>query len=248
MLSRLISRLTGRAARRSSAVAPEAVPPGGGIPVPDGICSIIGDVHGCAGALARLLPQLPGRIFLVGDIIDRGEESAAVIDMLMARPDLTCLMGNHERMLLDFLADPAAAGPAWLRYGGLQTLASFGIGGDLKDLAGLRDRLAAAMGPARIAWLGALPLYHVTGNVAITHAGADPARPLEGQSRSLLWGHEACGSQARIDGLWIVQGHVILPAPEIAGGVIRIDTGAYAGGALSAAVLGDGPVRFIATR
>jgi serine/threonine protein phosphatase 1 len=214
--------------------------------VTDRVVSVVGDVHGSADALNRLLPQLPGQIVLVGDLIDRGEDSGAVIDTVMARPDIICLMGNHEAMLLAFLDDPVEAGPRWLRNGGLQTLASFGVRGGLSapDLPGLRDRLARAMTDARVDWLRERPLFWRTGNLVVTHAGADPARPIEDQSRTLLWGHPDCGQRPRQDGLWIAKGHDIVPEPYAEAGVIAVDTGAYAGGPLTAAILGDGPVRF----
>ncbi len=95
-------------------------------PVPEGVVSVVGDVHGCARQLRDLLKRLPGQIVLVGDLVDRGEESKAVLDMVMARTDVISLMGNHEEMLLAFLNNPEGAGAAWLRHGGLQTLASYG--------------------------------------------------------------------------------------------------------------------------
>ena len=69
---------------------------------------------------------------MVGDYVDRGEDSAGVLRTLFARrddPKLICLTGNHEEMLLSFLDQPVEKGERWLRYGGMQTLASFGVGG-----------------------------------------------------------------------------------------------------------------------
>jgi serine/threonine protein phosphatase 1 len=215
---------------------------------PDGIVSVVGDVHGCDARLARLLAGLPGQIVLVGDLIDRGDQSAAVIDRMMGRPDIISLMGNHEEMLLDFLDDPELAGRRWLRNGGLQTLASFRVSGDLTaaGLPRLRDGLAQALGAERTQWLRDRPLFWTSGNLAVTHAGPDPLLPLAEQHEQLLWGHPACGRAPRGDGLWIAHGHQVVDRPQVAGGVIRMDTGAYAGGPLTAAVIGDGPVRFVA--
>lgn len=233
----LIRRLLSRTAPASGQLAH---------PAPEGVVSVVGDVHGCARLLRDLLTRLPGQIVLVGDLVDRGEDSRAVLDLVMARTDVISLMGNHEEMLLAFLDNPEGAGAAWLRHGGLQTLASYGVSGDLTSagLPRLRDGLARAMGDAQIAWLRARPLFHRSGNLAVTHAGADPARPIADQGRALIWGHPDCGRVTRADGLWIAQGHVVISEPAIRNGVIRVDTGAYAGGPLSAVVLGDGPVRF----
>jgi serine/threonine protein phosphatase 1 len=132
----------------------------------------------------------------------------------------------------------------------LQTLASFGVGGDLSaaGLPGLRDRLARAMGDARIDWLAVRPGYWLSGNLAVTHAGPDPARPIPHQDRTLQWGHPDCGRRARADGMWVAHGHVIVPEATLGLGIIRMDTGAYAGGPLSAVVLGDGAPRVEVSR
>ncbi len=200
---------------------------------------------------ARAAVGVPAAGVLVGDLIDRGEDSRAVIDRVMADDRITCLMGNHEAMALAFLDDPVAQGPRWLRNGGLQTLASFGVGAvhDGADAAGLRrarNSFAQALGEARIAWLRARPLIWQSGNVAVTHAGADPAVALDAQeARALLWGHPDFGKLPRDDGQWVVHGHVIVDAPHAQAGRIAVDTGAYATGRLSAALIEPGRVTFV---
>ena len=217
---------------------------------PERVVSVVGDVHGCVALLKSLLPQLPGQVVLVGDLIDRGDESRAVLDFVIEQQDIVSLMGNHEAMLLAFLDDPIEAGKRWMRNGGLQTLASFGVGGDLSmaKLPRLRDSLALAMGDDRIDWLRNRPLFWTCGNLVVCHAGADPRRPLVEQSRTLLWGHPECGRTPRSDGLWIAHGHVIVEEASVGAGVIRVDTGAFAGGPLSAAILGEGEPRIISCK
>lgn len=213
---------------------------------------VAGDVHGEFDLLQRLLEQLdPGLpVVLTGDYIDRGGNSAPVLRFLAERPQYTCLMGNHEAMLLKFLDDPCSGAAAWLRHGGLRTLSSFEIRAPEADLsrAGLTDlrgRLEDAMGGELIGWLRGLPLWHRNGNVAVVHAGADPAQPVEGQSpRHLLWGHPDFTRKRRADGIWVVHGHTIVPKPEARHGRISVDTGAYATGCLSAAVITQGSVEF----
>ena len=219
-------------------------------PAPDTPLFVIGDVHGCADHLRVLLDRAPAdaAIVCVGDLVDRGPDSAAVLRMLRDRDDVACLMGNHETMMLDFLRDPLGRGRHWLRHGGVETLASFGLRGSLRseDAPDLRDRLRDALGPATEDWLAQLPPMIRSGNVALVHAGADPARPLEEQRRSdLIWGHAEFGRRARDDGQWVVRGHIVVDEPEVRQGVISIDTGAYATGRLTALHL-DGPVaRFL---
>lgn len=220
---------------------------------PDAPMAVIGDVHGRADLLEKLLGQIgtDRALFCVGDYVDRGDRSADVLALLQERPDITCLRGNHEEMLLAFLEDPDSTGPRWLRYGGLQTLASFGIRGlsDTSrgaDLIQARDRLRVAMGDAMIAWLGDMPLWHLSGNVAVTHAGADPHCPIDEQSAGrLLWGHPDFFKSARRDGVWVVHGHTIVDAASARSGRISVDTGAYATGRLTAALIGPDGVEFI---
>lgn len=218
----------------------------------------VGDIHGRIDLLdrmvARMRDTLPEAVpVFVGDYVDRGEHSAAVISRLMQLTDAgaVCLMGNHEQMLLDYLDDPEGRGGLWLRNGGLQTLASFGVGGVSLSTRGLelaraRDELVVRMGEAMIGWLRARPLSWTSGTVAVVHAGADPALPLDLQDpRNLLWGHKDFRRKARTDGLWIVHGHTIVPEPAVEGGRIAIDTGAYATGLLSGVMLAGSDMAFL---
>jgi len=223
----------------------------------------IGDLHGRRDLLEDLVGQIDDMapettIVFVGDYIDRGEDAAGVLGLLRStefypRRQTICLMGNHEHMLLGFLEDPERNGPVWLRNGGLQTLASFGVGrgqGALQGsrICGARDELAAAMGEDLIGWLKARPSHWITGNVAVTHAGADPRRPIGDQElRNLIWGHRDFGAVPRPDGIWVVHGHTIVPAPKIAAGHIAIDTGAYATDRLTAAHVTRDGVAFLSS-
>ncbi len=214
----------------------------------------VGDVHGCDRLLDRLLKRLDGvnhpeaLLVMMGDYVDRGEETARALRRLVvlsraAGELMHCMMGNHEQMLLDMLDDPVTHGPRWLRHGGLQTLASYRAQMSPQDRSdkawyAMRDQLAAKMGDDTIRWLQDLPLYWQNGNVAAVHAGADPALPIADQeSRSLLWGHPDFERKTRDDGLWIVHGHSIVASPQPVAGRIPTDTGAYATGILSAALV-----------
>ncbi|WP_114963967.1 metallophosphoesterase [Tritonibacter mobilis] len=224
-------------------------------PRPDQPLAVIGDVHGCLILLQDLLARIPAgmQVFLAGDYIDRGEDSAGVLRFLMSRPDLICLRGNHEAMLLQFLDDPERYGARWLRNGGLQTLASFRVAAqpnaERAELHSCRDALAEAMGTELIQWLKALAPSHLSGNVLITHAGADPAVAPDYQDPDVLaWGHADFAKKPRRDGIWVVHGHVIQNQPSALKGRIAVDTGAYATGRLTAALIApDQPVQFLTT-
>lgn len=227
--------------------------------------AVIGDIHGRADLLDRLLEKLAGsapdhRVIFVGDYIDRGDQSAQVLERLRSLqqdshgdPAPICLTGNHEVMLLAFLDGPAESGARWLRFGGLQTMASYGItppaGQDVTEAEWLaaRDGLRAAMGPQTEEWLRGLPYQWQSGNVATVHAAADPARPMSEQDpETLAWGHRAFESEPRSDGIWIVHGHTVVDSPLQAQGRLSIDTGAYATGRLTAALIGpDGSLDYL---
>lgn len=225
---------------------------------PDRPLAVIGDVHGRDDLLGQLLDRLAEEapdhaVILVGDLLDRGEQSAEVLRRVAAAPEIICLQGNHEVMCLEFLDEPERLGMRWLQNGGLQTLASFGVGtgGSLSNpeaLRAARDRLALAMGDELIDWIRARPHVWQSGNVVVTHAGADPSRAIaEQDARSLLWGHAAFGKVPRADGLWVVHGHRITPEPRSEGGRIAVDTGAYATGQLTAALIAPGTLHFLST-
>ena len=224
---------------------------------PDQLLYIIGDVHGRDDLLVRILakieadtarhPDARPALVLVGDYVDRGDESAAVLRrvqlMDQQSESVICLMGNHERMMLDFIDDPAGTGARWLRHGGLQTLSSFGIGGVTDTSAPEALEVAArqlvqAMGPELLVWVRDLALDWTSGNVVVTHAALDPDLPLAVQpDRVKLWGHPEFMQRARRDGVWVARGHVVIDLPVAAQGRISVDTGAVFSGRLTAAVL-----------
>ncbi len=248
-------------------------------PEPDRPLYLIGDVHGRADLLQRLFDlidadqaaaglQHPLAVFL-GDYIDRGPDSRRVLQSLQAMQrhlgadpeaegEMLCLMGNHERMMLDFLDSPVEIGPRWLRNGGVQTLESFGLDGVTEDahpdvLEAARDALAEALEAGQPdgleTWLRALPLIAQSGNVALVHAGCDPSLPIDGQPPgALLWGHPEFLIRPRKDGVWVAHGHTVVSRPSVAEGRIALDTGAYFSDRLTAAILVPGaPVRFLST-
>ena len=211
----------------------------------------IGDIHGRADLLKRALRNIKDtQIVCVGDYVDRGDDSAEVLRLLYARPDVVCLSGNHEEMMLHFLDHPQKHGPRWLRYGGLQTLASFGVPGASEAASGaaldvIAEKLKEAMGEDLILWLRNRPVFWQSGNVAVVHAAADPAEPIDMQTTETLhWGHVDFESTQREDNIWVLHGHTIIDTPLADRGRISIDTGAYATGRLTAAWVSSEGVTF----
>lgn len=239
---------------------PSATPEIPPLPRLDAPVCIIGDIHGRADLLDRLLAMIPAdpaaRLIFAGDYVDRGPDSARVLQQLQALTragKAICLMGNHERMLLDAIDRPRAAGQRWLLNGGDATLQSLGGGGRLPGedeaarMAALAAQLQALLPEGVEDWLRQLPLWWRDQGLAVVHAGADPALAIEDQPEAtLLWGHRRFG-QPRADGLWIAHGHVIVAEPKAEAGRIALDTGAWSSGHLTAAWIEAGQVRFYTT-
>jgi len=225
----------------------------------------VGDIHGHARLLDRLLtiieadasaqapPNRPLLIFL-GDYVDRGPGSAEVIDRLLGLKadgafEVRLLKGNHEQALLRFLADPPS-GEGWTRFGGLATLASYGVhlDGPALDDAGwhhVRDRFAAALPQPHRRFYETLETLLTVGDYAFVHAGVRPGRTLDQQSEDdLLWIRKDFLRRGLKFEKVIVHGHTPTEAPEITPHRIGLDTGAYISGVLSAVRL-NGQAPFV---
>jgi serine/threonine protein phosphatase 1 len=217
----------------------------------------IGDVHGCLEKLLKLeqrlvedADQFSGTklIVMLGDYIDRGSDSAGVIEHLCAGPPdgmkRLCLAGNHEALLLDSLADPRMF-EFWMDFGAQATLLSYGL--DIHHLrTGMRfdtERIATelrqAIPEAHLAFIEALPASLSTPEYFFAHAGVRPGTALaEQKERDLMWIRD---SFIRYEGApfdkKIVHGHTPAPKPVVTPIRIGIDTGAYLDGKLTAARL-----------
>lgn len=227
---------------------------------PEEAFTAVGDIHGRYDLLMRLMDRIgagqgAGRLVFLGDYVDRGEDSAQVLQALFwlqeNAPGTVCLRGNHEDMVLSFLEDPLHHGPAWQQHGGRQTLACYGIapvspGAPHTDWLAARDSLQGKMGPRLIDWLRNLPAIWQSGNVAVVHAAADPARPIGAQEdQDLIWGHRDFLQVPRRDGTWIIHGHTIVQEVVANQGRIGVDTGAFATGRLSAVAVAEGEFKVL---
>lgn len=190
---------------------------------------VIGDVHGHYDTLMTLLdaiaPTRDDAIYFLGDLIDRGPQSAKVVEFVK-QSSYPCLLGNHEQMLLDILGDGEIYGPAlqaWLYSGGHSTVNSYGENG---------------VNPDHIEWMRTLPTYIDLGDVWLVHAGVHPRMPIEKQtSEQFCWIRDEFHSMANpyFPDKLIITGHTItFTLPGVQPGKIArgrgwldIDTGAY---------------------
>lgn len=228
----------------------------------------IGDIHGRADLLERMEALIdadavnaPERrvIIFLGDYIDRGLESAQVIDRLIETPqsgfERVFLCGNHEEAMLNFLEN-AADGPLWLGNGGDAALYSYGV--RIKTALPYAERLATLQADLRtkvpashLAFLRGLKRMHAEGDYLFVHAGVRPGVAIEAQSADdLIWIREPFLSARGDLGKIVVHGHTINAdgeQPEIRPNRIGIDTGAYATGKLTCLVLEGESRRFLQT-
>ena len=213
----------------------------------------IGDVHGRIDLLAGLLaairldnaqrPAAEVILVLLGDLIDRGPSSAALVEQCMAftrrYQRFVVLKGNHEAMLVDAMNGSFPALAFWLRHGGAQTLASWGVPADVIGRDASRDHIAAAkelIPDTVLTWLKNLPLTYRRGNCLFVHAGIRPGVPLAKQDPvDLLWIREDFIGSTAPSPFVVVHGHTIITTePVLCHGRIGVDTGAFRTGRLSA--------------
>ena len=210
----------------------------------------IGDIHGRRDLLDILIDHIrdyhglvhagPAELMFLGDYVDHGPDSKGVIDRLMAGVDgfqTTCLLGNHEAMLLECLyTRNRLVWDTWISNGGSATLASLGVphkDGDVDP-----DQLVSALGEDRIQWLDHLPLWQKRAGYIFVHAGIVPGVPVEDQlPKDLLWIRGRFLDSDADHGATVIHGHTPGDAPVIKPNRICVDTATASGGLLTAAVL-----------
>jgi serine/threonine protein phosphatase 1 len=228
---------------------------------------VIGDIHGRLDLLQQLHGEIrndraalgPAPVEVVvylGDYIDRGAESAQVIDYLIADPlpDMAAvhLLGNHDEALLRFL-DDAGVGPTWAQFGGESTLLSYGVrfAPDKIGMArweDMRQQLRQTMPQSHVDFLRNCDLSAVAGDYFFCHAGVRPGVPVDQQSREdLLWIRDAFLSSTADHGKFVIHGHTPTESPDVRHNRIGVDTGAFASGVLTAVVLEGQSRRFLCT-
>lgn len=207
---------------------------------------VVGDIHGQMDRLEDALDWIvndggaDARIVFLGDYVDRGPESRAVLDLMIEARDLgrpwTMLLGNHEDLFLRFLKTPLDTHPrmrsdiSWLSpvIGGAETLASFGVTADPSaDPVAICDKARKAVPQAVRDFMAGLPRYFATQDALFVHAGIRPGIPLAQQDpEDLIWIRHDFLDDQRDHGTLVVHGHTPVDIPCHFGNRINCDGGA----------------------
>ncbi len=198
----------------------------------------IGDIHGCHRALQTMLeliqPSPDDVIVTLGDYVDRGPDSKAVIGTLLELKNshnFIHLMGNHEIQMIRAL-DTDHDRDRFLSdlCGGMDTLRSYG--GSFDDIP-----------EAHWEFIKSAKLYHELENHILVHAGLEATIPVDEQDRETYYYQRFHCQKAHISGKKVICGHSIQgDVPTDLGHSICIDTCAYGGGWLSALDIDTGRI------
>lgn len=220
----------------------------------------VGDVHGRLDLLVPLAEAIEAdnaarekadsTVILLGDLIDRGPDSAGVIAaarMWAKQRPVRILMGNHEEMLLDSLTDVEVL-KQFIRHGGRETALSYGIAPEAytaAEIDELQAMLVSAVPPEDIAFIEGFEDAVGIGGYLFVHAGVMPELTMADQRPAhLRWIREPFLSYAGDHGRMVVHGHTVTEEPDLRANRIGIDTGAYESGRLTALCL-EGEARWL---
>jgi serine/threonine protein phosphatase 1 len=221
--------------------------------IEDGPTYAVGDVHGCATKLRKLLKLVRDdaaereiekpRIVFIGDYIDRGPDSYGTLEILeQCRNDKSIealfLYGNHENMMLNSIYSSEFKA-SWDRNGGVMTVESF-----LDHGASVKEAMIRFKGLFEVMEFGFETSSHV-----FVHAGLNPRLPRHFQRVvDVLWTRYQ--GESTLSSKTVVHGHTIVgTTPVVTSGRVMIDTGAFKGGPLTAVFIegADASPRFIQT-
>ncbi|MBU1175690.1 MAG: metallophosphoesterase [Alphaproteobacteria bacterium] len=216
----------------------------------------VGDIHGCHDKYSRIEAAIVADaerrsrgavIVVLGDVVDRGPDSRAVIEHLLAAPphgiDRFVLSGNHEAMMASFFDRPSHS-HTWLSFGGAETLMSYGIDTGRWQIERVKSKLIhyqlQTFIPAEhMSFVAERPHLVRFGKLVCVHAAIDRSCSLSEQTeRDLLWtrpGPETDADNGEMSGYVVVHGHTPVKDVFVSPLRINLDTGAFAGGPLSAA-------------
>lgn len=213
---------------------------------------VVGDVHGRLDLLELLLVMIEDdcrkrrkvstTIVFLGDLIDRGPDSAGVVEFLRSyRPAFAqtmFLMGNHEEVMLRVLDGDGELLAKWVSFGGAECIRSYGV--DPASLKGMLpadaiELLKSRVPPNHHKFLASFADTLSFGSYLFVHAGIRPGTSLFDQSQTdLRWIRNPFLDDNREHGYVVVHGHTISEQVEQLPNRIGIDTGAYRTGVLTA--------------
>ncbi|MGE5839801.1 MAG: metallophosphoesterase family protein [Deltaproteobacteria bacterium] len=194
---------------------------------------IVGDIHGCLDMLKRLMGTIEwrpeaDRLIFLGDFIDRGPQSKGVVDYVIETCSLServeCLMGNHERILVDFM-DGKDANTFFIN-GGMATLNSYRS--DQHKYGGF------LIPDEHLSFFRSLKLVIELEDYYVVHAGFRPGVPIESQNpEDILWIRDSFIFSNYYFGKRVIFGHTPFAQPLIMENKIGLDTGAVYGNRLT---------------
>ena len=156
----------------------------------------VSDIHGDLDKLERMMELIrfsdADHLYIIGDVIDRGVMGVDILRWIMAAPNMTMLLGNHEQMCLDTLGpkNEFGARDLWRQNGGMPTYRELLYhrmpterGLILRFLAGLPDHLDLEVSRRKFHLVHGCPSEY-------THLGSCDSRQQESLSRH----HLHCGA------------------------------------------------------
>ncbi len=224
---------------------------------------VIGDIHGRLDLFEAMIDAIEAddaegvaaktTVVLLGDLVDRGPESAQVIartKLWQQQREVRVLAGNHEEMFLQSF-DSVDVLRHFLKHGGHETILSYGLSSQqMKTLTveAMFELLPDLVSQAERDYIAGFEDLIVAGDYLFVHAGIDPASPIDHQKRSdLLWIRERFLKHEGPLEKVVVHGHTIFDHVMDCGNRIGVDTGAYRSGVLTALVLEGDQKRYLQT-
>lgn len=222
--------------------------------VPDGErYYVIGDIHGRCDLFDELILAIEeddrnagdadSTVILLGDLVDRGPESARVIETARQwgkRRKVRYIAGNHEEMFLESFEDKEML-RHFLKHGGKETVLSYGIKKKRYNeltMKELQAELHELVPKKHRKFLAAMEDIVVAGDYVFVHAGINPKHSIEEQKPSdLRWIRDRFLKHREPFSHVVVHGHTIFEDIEYTDYRIGIDTGAFRTGNLTALVL-----------
>lgn len=225
----------------------------------------IGDIHGRDDLFASLIDKIIAddaarekartTLILLGDLIDRGPDSASVVERAMGLSQyfdkVSLLIGNHEECFLAAMTGDLRRVRYFVRIGGDATIKSYWrddaayAAASFEELA---ETIPSLVPQSHVDFLGQGEDLVQIGDYVFVHAGVRPGVPLDRQKLSdLRWIREEFLDGEHDHGATIVYGHTISDVVDEASDRIGIDTGAYLTGRLTAIGLEDSRRWFLDT-